>query len=98
MKTATKFSRQNSAGSRARNTLVSRKSRPRSRTHLKVSNVYFVGSYGDKTPKSILARVYASLWMIVGLILMSLITAQVSSIITSENLRSLDEEFGKKVQ
>ena len=36
--------------------------------------------------------------MIVGLMLVSLITAQVSSIITSENLRSLDEEFGKKVQ
>ncbi|CAH3190556.1 unnamed protein product, partial [Porites lobata] len=54
--------------------------------------------YGDKTPKSTLARAYASLWMIVGLMLMSIITAQVSSTITSENLRSLDDEFGKKVQ
>ena len=62
-----------------------------------VCNVYFIGSYGDKTPKSILARVYASLWMIVGLMLMSVITAQVSSTITSENLRPLDESFGKRV-
>ena len=54
-------------------------------------------SYGDKTPKSALARAYASLWMIVGLMLMSIITAQVSSIITADNLRPLNDGLGDKV-
>ena len=54
-------------------------------------------SYGDKTPKSTLARAYASLWMIVGLMLMSIITAQVSSIITANNLRPLNDALGDEV-
>ena len=58
---------------------------------------YSPGSYGDKTPKTILARVYASLWMIVGLMLMSVITAQVSSSITADGLRPLDALLGDRV-
>ena len=54
-------------------------------------------NYGDKTPKSTLARAYASLWMIVGLMLMSIITAQVSSIITADNLRPLNDALGDEV-
>ncbi|KAJ7351045.1 hypothetical protein OS493_037108 [Desmophyllum pertusum] len=53
--------------------------------------------YGDKTPKSCLGRVYASLWMIIGMLLMSTITAQISSTITTDGLRPLDEEFGHKI-
>ena len=66
--------------------------------HSYARGIFYLCRYGDKTPKSTLARAYATLWMIVGLMLMSIITAQVSSTITSENLRSLDDEFGKKVQ
>ena len=58
---------------------------------------YYLGSYGDKTPKSALARAYASLWMIIGLILMSVITAQVSSTITADGLKPLNDVFGDKV-
>ena len=58
---------------------------------------FYFGSYGDKTPKSPLGRVYASLWMFLGMILMTSFTAQVSSIITADALRPLDEEFGYNV-
>ena len=57
----------------------------------------FLCSYGDKTPKTALARVYASVWMIVGLMLMSVITAQVSSSITADGLRPLDDLLGDRV-
>ncbi|CAH3149584.1 unnamed protein product [Pocillopora meandrina] len=53
--------------------------------------------YGDKAPKSSLARVYASLWMIIGILLMSTITAQISSSITADGLRPLNDVFGSKV-
>ncbi|KAL9979006.1 hypothetical protein ACROYT_G016596 [Oculina patagonica] len=53
--------------------------------------------YGDKTPKSFMGRAYASLWMIIGMLLMSSITAQISSTITTDGLRPLDEEFGHKI-
>ena len=59
---------------------------------------HFSGSYGDKTPKTALARVYASVWMIVGLMLMSVITAQVSSSITADGLRPLDDLLGDRVR
>ena len=55
------------------------------------------GSYGDKAPKSSLARMYASLWMIIGMLLMSTITAQISSSITADGLRPLNDVFGSKV-
>ncbi|KAL9979005.1 hypothetical protein ACROYT_G016595 [Oculina patagonica] len=53
--------------------------------------------YGDKTPKSFLGRTYASLWMIIGMLLLSSITAQISSTITTDGLRPLDEEFGHNI-
>ncbi|RMX42014.1 hypothetical protein pdam_00001218 [Pocillopora damicornis] len=52
--------------------------------------------YGDKAPKSSLARMYASLWMIIGMLLMSTITAQISSSITADGLRPLNDVFGSK--
>ena len=58
---------------------------------------HFLGSYGDKTPKSFLGRVYASLWMFIAMLLMSSFTAQISSIMTTDSLRPLDEHFGYKV-
>ena len=40
---------------------------------------------------------YASLWMIIGMLLMSTITAQISSSITADGLRPLNDVFGSKV-
>ena len=38
-----------------------------------------------------------SLWMIIGMLLMSTITAQISSSITADGLRPLNDMFGSKV-
>lgn len=53
--------------------------------------------YGDKTPKSFLGRVYASLWMLTGMLLMTSLTAQITSIITADSLLPLDDEFGYNI-
>lgn len=53
--------------------------------------------YGDKTPRSFLGRAYASLWMIIGMLLISAFTAQISSVITADGLSPLNEIFGNKI-
>ncbi|KAL9963405.1 hypothetical protein ACROYT_G026915 [Oculina patagonica] len=53
--------------------------------------------YGDKTPRSFLGRAYASLWMIIGMLLMSTFTAQISSSITADGLSPLNEIFGSRI-
>jgi len=53
--------------------------------------------YGDKTPRSFLGRAYASLWMIIGMLLMSVFTAQISSFITADELSPLNEILGSKI-
>ena len=57
----------------------------------------FYFSYGDKTPRSLLARLFAIVWMVSGIILLSMFTAQVSSRLTAQELRSDHHLFGKKV-
>ena len=54
-------------------------------------------SYGDKTPKSLPARIYSAVWMIVGMIILSIITAEVTSGLMSKELKPLHTYFGKKV-
>ena len=39
--------------------------------------------YGDKTPKSIAARVFGLVWMFVGIIIMTIFTATLTSALTS---------------
>ena len=61
----------------------------------------FVFSYGDKSPKTVLARLYAIVWMLVGMILVSITTAKVSSSITTKQLRpqeSLLKTVSNKMQ
>ena len=53
--------------------------------------------YGDKAPKSFFARLFATVWMVAGIILLSMFTAQVSSRLTAQELKSDDHLFGKKV-
>lgn len=57
----------------------------------------FLCRYGDKAPKSLFARLFATVWMVGGIILLSLFTAQVSSRLTAQELKSEDHLFGKKV-
>ena len=54
-------------------------------------------SYGDKTPKSLPARIYSAVWMIVGMIILSIFTAEVTSGLMSKELKPLHTYFGKKV-
>lgn len=57
----------------------------------------FLCRYGDKAPKSLFARLFAIVWMVTGIILLSMFTAQVSSRLTAQELKSDDHLFGKKV-
>lgn len=64
---------------------------------ISADHVPFLCRYGDKAPKSLFARLFATVWMIAGIILLSMFTAQVSSRLTTQELKSDDHLFGKKV-
>lgn len=53
--------------------------------------------YGDKTPKSFLARLLTVLWMITGTIVASLFTANVTTVLTTKNVAALQNVLGQKV-
>ena len=53
--------------------------------------------YVDKTPKSLPARIYSAVWMIVGMIILSIFTAEVTSGLTSKELMPHHTHLGKKV-
>ncbi|CAH3167221.1 unnamed protein product, partial [Porites lobata] len=53
--------------------------------------------YGDKTPKSLPARIYSAVWIIVGMIILSIFTAEVTSGLTSKELMPHHTYLGKKV-
>ncbi|XP_078367059.1 uncharacterized protein LOC144651064 isoform X1 [Oculina patagonica] len=53
--------------------------------------------YGDKSPKSVCARLFATAWMITGIVLLSMFTAQVSSRLTAEELKSEDHLFSRTI-
>ena len=57
----------------------------------------FVFRYGDKTPKSLLARIYSAVWMILGMIILSMFTAEVTSRMTSKEMMPHHMYLGKKV-
>ena len=42
--------------------------------------------YGDKSPRSLLARIYAAVWMIFGMVTLSTFTADVSSGLTAKEM------------
>lgn len=43
-------------------------------------------SYGDKSPKSIVARTFSIIWIMLGLIIMAIFTANVTSALTAVSL------------
>ena len=50
---------------------------------------FFVCSYnryGDRSPRSLLARMYAAVWMIIGMVTLSTFTADVSSVLTAREM------------
>lgn len=42
--------------------------------------------YGDRSPRSLLARMYAAVWMIIGMVTLSTFTADVSSVLTAREM------------
>ncbi|CAB4043758.1 Potassium voltage-gated channel subfamily F member 1, partial [Paramuricea clavata] len=53
--------------------------------------------YGDKAPKSIIARILCIIWMLAGAILLSLFTANTTSIITASRIGKNSQTMGKKI-
>jgi len=53
--------------------------------------------YGDKAPKSLLARFFASVWMVAGTILLTMFTAQVSARLVTQQLSRDNHLFGKQI-
>ncbi|PFX19184.1 hypothetical protein AWC38_SpisGene16412 [Stylophora pistillata] len=53
--------------------------------------VWWAVGYGDKSPKSSLARIYAASWMVISFILPSIFTAEVSSMLTETQMKSLQK-------
>ena len=60
-------------------------------------HVICVCRYGDKAPKSFLARLVASVWMVSGIILLTMFTAQISARLVTQELNRGNHLFGKKV-
>ena len=48
--------------------------------------MFYCTSYGDKTPKSIFARVFAIFWILFGAIVMAIFTANVTSALIAHSL------------
>ena len=53
--------------------------------------------YGDKAPKSTLARSFAVVWIIIGVTVCSVMTATLSSALTSVKIEKYDVTTGKRV-
>ena len=52
--------------------------------------------YGDKAPKSIFGRIFGLIWMFVGIILMSIFTATLTTALTADQSSELEMK-GTKV-
>ena len=48
--------------------------------------IFAINSYGDKSPKSIVARIFSIIWIMMGLIVMAIFTASVTSALTAASL------------
>lgn len=53
--------------------------------------------YGDKSPKSFLARIYAAAWMIIGMIILSTFTAEVSSGLVTKGIITHETTIGRSI-
>ncbi|ELU07100.1 hypothetical protein CAPTEDRAFT_188993 [Capitella teleta] len=55
------------------------------------------GSYGDTTPRSIQARIYGLIWIVVGITILSVFTATVTTVLTQESLGMRNTIQGRKI-
>ncbi|CAB4018326.1 Potassium voltage-gated channel subfamily F member 1, partial [Paramuricea clavata] len=53
--------------------------------------------YGDTAPRSVPARLYSILWMIIGMIAFSVLTANITSSLSQKTFDSEEKLFGKRV-
>lgn len=53
--------------------------------------------YGDKAPRSFIARVFAFFWVLIGLVIISIFTATVTTALTALSLNDDTELFGKNI-
>lgn len=50
----------------------------------KYDNILFCFSYGDRTPHSVPARLFAVVWILIGMIIFNMYTACITSLLTSK--------------
>ena len=61
-------------------------------------NTVYLHRYGDKTPKSVVGRIFAIIWIQLGLVIMAIFMAHITSALTVLNLEmGLGSLAGKKV-
>ena len=60
--------------------------------------LFWTTRYGDKTPKSTFARLFAVVWIMIGVTMCSILTATLSSALTSVNVERYDFTTGKTVR
>lgn len=61
-------------------------------------NTVYLHSYGDKTPKSVVGRIFSIIWIQLGLVIMAIFMAHITSALTVLNLEmGLGSLAGKKV-
>lgn len=53
--------------------------------------------YGDRVPKSFIAKVFAFFWVLLGLVIIGLFTGSISTALTASCLRSDDDLVGKSI-
>ena len=57
------------------------------RNYYKLIPVSFCLRYGDKAPKSILARIFAIIWILLGVIIMQIFSSNITSALTTLSMK-----------
>lgn len=57
----------------------------------------FFLSYGDRAPRSVLARTFAFIWVLIGLVIISIFTATVTTSLTAISLSNEIKLYGSEV-
>lgn len=61
-------------------------------------NTVYLHRYGDKTPKSVVGRIFSIIWIQLGLVIMAIFMAHITTALTVLNLEmGLGSLAGKKV-
>ena len=77
--------------------LISRSAGEYTTSLFSVQNLINFHRYGDKTPKSIKARLFSVLWIMIGITFCSILTATLSSALTNVTVERNDVLAAKKV-